>query len=75
MKNKNQKSGIYINKNNEFMVIPSGQKRISDSCIITGDNNIPLCRIDLTCFDAKTEALQIAKFKQIITFLMENGII
>lgn len=75
MKKKPNKTNMYVNKNNELMVIPSKQKKISDSCIITGDNKTPLCRIDLTCFDAKTEALQIAKFKQIITFLMENGII
>lgn len=75
MKNKTNKPNMYVNKNNEFMMFPSRQKRISDSCIITDDNNIPLYRIDLTCFDAKSETLQIAKFKQIITFLMENKII
>lgn len=75
MKNKTNKPNMYANKNNELMIIPSGLKRISDSCIITGDNKTPLCRIDLICFDAKTEALQIAKFKQIINYLTENGII
>lgn len=75
MKKKTNKPNMYVNKNNEFMIMSSAQKRISDSCIITDSNNVPLCRIDLTCFDAKTEPLQIAKFKQIITFLMENGTI
>ena len=75
MKNKTNKSNMYVNKNNEIMIMSSAKKRISDSCIITGDNNVPLCRIDLTCFDAKKEPLQIAKFKQIVTFIMENGII
>lgn len=75
MKKKPNKTDMYVNKNNELMVIPSKQKKISDSCIITGDNKTPLCRIDLTCFDTKAEALQIAKFRQIITFIMENEII
>ena len=75
MKKKTNNPRMYINKNNEIMTITSSKKRVSDSCIITDDNNIPLCRIDLTCFDAKIEPLQIAKFKQIINYLTENGII
>ena len=75
MKNKTNKPNMYINKNNHIITIPSGQKKISDSCVITGDNNTPLCQIDLICFDAKTEAIQMAKFRQIITYLMENKII
>lgn len=75
MKKKTNNPKMYINKNNEIMTMTSSKKRVSDSCIITGDNKTPLCRIDLTCFDAKTEPLQIAKFKQIINYLTENGII
>lgn len=75
MKKKTNNPKMYINKNNEIMTMTSSKKRVSDSCIITGDNKTPLCRIDLICFDAKAEALQRAKFKQIITYLMENKII
>jgi hypothetical protein len=75
MKKKTNNPKMYINKNNEIMTMTSSKKRVSDSCIITGNNNTPLCQIDLICFDAKSEALQMAKFRQIITFLMENKII
>ena len=74
MKNKNQKPDMYINKNNGFLLVPSA-KKISDSFVITDSNKTPLCRIDLTCFDEKAEPYQIARFKQVISFLTETGII
>ena len=43
MKKKTNKPNMYVNKNNEFMIMSSAQKRISDSCIITDSNNVPLC--------------------------------
>lgn len=74
MKN-NNKPEMYTNKENGVLLASHSKKSPTDSCLITNENNVPLFRIDLTCFDSKTEALQIAKFKQIITHLTESGII